>query len=94
MKRRGFLATLAAVTAATAMEMFGAKAQAIPAPVAKRLVMNPAYLNAEYEFEYFFNPKVLKMIPPGPRSPESGTPRYNLEADGTYTRVPMWIEPD
>lgn len=105
MQRRGFLATLAAISAAAAMEVFGLERIAAAAPKAKKLiaVVNPAYIAAQYEDVVMFSEKtVMRSLRKAQEKPEppkgfdqiidQRPNRYNLRPDGRFEYVPLFIQ--
>jgi len=64
--RRSFfkklLATAAAITVASAVECFGVSTKVVDAvKKAKRIIVNPAYVNAAYEDVVFFHPELKSL---------------------------------
>lgn len=103
------LGTAAAVTVASAVECFGVfeKPNLITEAIkkAKRIVINPAYMNAGYEDVIIFHPMVAKSLVAVRCSRESPivefenqikdprANRYNFK-DGKWIQVPFYKEED
>lgn len=84
MNRRNWLKLACCAVAAAAVDVCGLK----PVALEKRVILNPAWVAAEYEETFIFHPKVMKMI--GQVTPRPN--RYNLLPDGMFQMVPHYTE--
>lgn len=91
MRRRGFLASLAGIAVASAVQCFGAIEG--PKEAAKKVLakISEAYQNAQYEEMFYFHPKVVTLLGKQPLFVNSQPPltgdRYDF-VQGEWVKRP------